>query len=581
MTPQTSLSTLPARVRAAWRAHLAAAGQWPGQRARLLRQQAEVLPRFAAAYAQLQALPRPQRRRLFRRLKQSLASLALLLALGQGLALAATIPVDGTTCTLVDAITAANTDATVAGSQCPAGSGADTIVLPANSTITLTSVATGGSGLPQITSAITIEGNGSTIRRDSSAPAFRIFDVIHGNLTLNNTTVSGGGGSGAFVGGGIKSSSGTVVTLTNSTISGNTALAGGGLFNDGTLTVTNSTVSGNSAPYHGTFFNIVGRGGGIFHHSGTLTVTNSTVSGNTASFLGGGICNSEYYTVATATLTSSTVSGNTAGSGGGGIENYNRAATVTLARSLVSGNTAPFGPEIDNSAGYINANNFNLIGHDGNAGTYDNYNRFSPSGSDIVPSQALSAILAVDASGKPLLANNGGPTQTLALVPGSPAIDAIPSTDPDCAGTDQRGVLLPQDGNGDGLARCDIGAFELVPPFAFRGFFAPVDNPPTLNTVKAGSRIPVKFSLGGNQGVSLFFTAGSPTSVPIACDPTAPQDAVEPTATAGNSSLAYDATTQTYTYVWKTDKSWAGTCRQFLMQLIDGSLHSALFKFTK
>src|SRR5215472_6845931 len=93
MTPQTSLSTLPARVRAAWRAHLAAAGQWPGQRARLLRQQAEVLPRFAAAYAQLQALPRPQRRRLFRRLKQSLASLALLLALGQGLALAATITV--------------------------------------------------------------------------------------------------------------------------------------------------------------------------------------------------------------------------------------------------------------------------------------------------------------------------------------------------------------------------------------------------------------------------------------------------------------------------------------------------------
>ena len=51
--------------------------------------------------------------------------------------------------------------------------------------------------------------------------------------------------------------------------------------------------------------------------------------------------------------------------------------------------------------------------------------------------------------------------------------------------------------------------------------------------------------------------------------------------TAGSSSLSYDATTQTYTYVWKTDKTWAGTCRTFLMQLIDGSQHSALFKFTK
>src|SRR5262249_35103123 len=155
MTPQVSLASLPARVRAAWRAHLAAAGQRPGQRARLLRQQAEVLPRFAAVFAPLQALPQAQPRRLFPPLEQSLASLALLRALGQMPALAATIQVNGT-CTLVDAITAANTDTATGG--CPTGSGADTIVLPANSTIMLTSVNNCANGLPQITSTITIEG---------------------------------------------------------------------------------------------------------------------------------------------------------------------------------------------------------------------------------------------------------------------------------------------------------------------------------------------------------------------------------------------------------------------------------------
>lgn len=210
MTSHALLSTLPARVRAAWRAQLAVAGQRPGQRATLLRHQAQVLPRFAAAYRQLQALPRAQRRRLLRRLKQSLASLALLLALGQAPALAATILVDGTTCTLVHAITAANTDTATGG--CPAGSGADTIVLPANSTITLTSVNNSyyGSynGLPRITSEIIIEGNGSTILRDSSAPDFRMFEVLRlpgGNLTLNNTIISGGK---MVIGGGISARGG-------------------------------------------------------------------------------------------------------------------------------------------------------------------------------------------------------------------------------------------------------------------------------------------------------------------------------------------------------------------------------------
>src|SRR5439155_2076164 len=136
------------------------------------------------------------------------------------------------------------------------------------------------------------------------------------------------------------------------------------------------------------------------------------------------------------------------------------------------------------------------------------------------------------------------PTQTHALVPGSPAIDVIPATDPACTGTDQRGVTRPQ-----GPA-CDIGAFELEEGFAFAGFFQPVDNLPALNTVKAGSGIPAKFSLGGNQGLSIF-AAGSPTSGQVACDPAAPQDAIEQTVTAGSIFLSDTVTTETYTYVWK------------------------------
>jgi hypothetical protein len=77
-----------------------------------------------------------------------------------------------------------------------------------------------------------------------------------------------------------------------------------------------------------------------------------------------------------------------------------------------------------------------------------------------------------------------------------------------------------------------------------------------------------------------ILAVGSPTPQSISCDATAPLDMV-PTVTAGNSSLSYDPTTQTYTYVWKTDKTWAGTCRQLDVQLIDGSHHIALFKFTK
>ena len=116
--------------------------------------------------------------------------------------------------------------------------------------------------------------------------------------------------------------------------------------------------------------------------------------------------------------------------------------------------------------------------------------------------------------------------------------------------------------------------------YGFTGFFPPVDNPPVLNTAKAGSAIPVKFSLGGDQGLAIFPT-NSPASQQITCESSAPTDALEETATAGNSGLNYDPATDRYNYVWKTNKAWAGTCRQLNVKLIDGTSHTALFKFTK
>ena len=112
----------------------------------------------------------------------------------------------------------------------------------------------------------------------------------------------------------------------------------------------------------------------------------------------------------------------------------------------------------------------------------------------------------------------------------------------------------------------------------FTGFLSPVDNPPTVNVSKAGSGIPVKFSLGGNRGLN-FLATGYPASQKVDCASSAPQDTIEQTVTAGSSSLAFDATTNTYTYVWKTDSSWAGTCRDLTLKFANGDTRTARFKF--
>ena len=116
--------------------------------------------------------------------------------------------------------------------------------------------------------------------------------------------------------------------------------------------------------------------------------------------------------------------------------------------------------------------------------------------------------------------------------------------------------------------------------FNFTGFFRPVDNLPVLNIVKAGSAVPVKFSLNGNQGLNIFAT-GYPVSVSMSCTTTDLYDYIEETVTAGGSSLSYDASANQYVYVWKTEKSWAGSCRQLVVKLSDGTYHRANFNFAK
>jgi hypothetical protein len=229
----------------------------------------------------------------------SLAGAALLLALGQGVATAATINVttndpriaaDGQ-CSLVEAIVNANNDAAT-HPDCPAGSGADTIVLPAKANVmlsnaheTLYTYYANPIGLPLITSRITIEGNGAIIAREGTASAFGLMAVTNsGDLTLQSVTLRGGSSPG---GGGVYNAGGTL-SIKNSTISGNTAYMGGGISNyAGTLAIENSTISGNTAD----------RGGGVFNSfsiyssfSGILTITNSTISGNHAN-QGGGVFN--------------------------------------------------------------------------------------------------------------------------------------------------------------------------------------------------------------------------------------------------------------------------------------------------
>ncbi|MGQ0619384.1 MAG: choice-of-anchor Q domain-containing protein [Panacagrimonas sp.] len=426
-----------------------------------------------------------------------------LFALVPDAAMAATITVGVNGCTLANAINNANANSNADGAGgCIAGSGADTITLPAFSTRTLTSA------LPDVTSTITIEGNNATVKRSSTAPAFRMFTVTDsGDLSLNRISLSGGL---AVAGGGIFSEG--ILKLTRSTVSGNTAeFSSGGIFNfGGTADLIDSTVSGNQVTDNingvaGGLLNYGGSlsltrstvsgnraltAGGVLVLGGTLTLSDSTVSGNTGTTTFGGLLSS--YSVAL--LTNSTVSGNSGGVAGGGIGVAGGFVELTdstvsgnsagvaggvlvlngdaiVSRSLISGNLSDGNnpPEFvlgDNPVdpGSVTVGDHNLFGFNGDPGvsgfTVDALS------TDIVPSGPVAGILAP-------LADNGGPTRSHLLVAGSPAIDAA---GPDCSDTDQRGMLRPQ-----GEA-CDIGAVEVIDPVTTLTLAPTSASRPTLET---------------------------------------------------------------------------------------------------
>ena len=283
------------------------------------------------------------------------------------------------------------------------------------------------------------------------------------SITLN-TTIDGGAGNLITLSGGnvqrvmVVNSGTATLTLQNLTIAnGNTGGNGGGVLNAGTLIVTNSTFTANQA----------GSGGAISNASGgagTVTITGSTFSGNTATN-GGAIYNSGN----AVTITNSTFTGNSATAGGAILGD---GGLITLRNVTISGNSAVGSgggifDGIDNSEAHnsIIANNtptncggsaidsipssYNLIG-DASCG-------ISGTGNLINTNPLLAA-----------LASNGGPTQTMALNAGSPAINTgspnLAGIDI-CATVDQRGTVRPQG------TRCDIGAFEAAaaPPPASIG----------------------------------------------------------------------------------------------------------------
>jgi hypothetical protein len=302
-----------------------------------------------------------------------------------------------------------------------------------------------------------------------------------GEINISDSSISGNSDGGI-------SNFGGEINISDSSIFGNTtAYNGGGISNSGELSISNSTISGNSADRYG---------GGI-SNQGILSVSNSTISGNSADRYGGGIVN-QYGELS---ISNSTISGNSSESGGG-INNDSGSlaitnSTITLNEASKGGgiavNNGPFGGEItiantiisDNLNSDINLDLFggtNIITSEGNnlIGTGNNLDAFTEPGD--AP--------GVTDPGLAPLADNGGPTQTHALLSESPAINAgnntlIPTQ------TDQRGETRIQQ------EFVDIGAFEsdLVSPLPLVSIVTP-----TAFTIE-----------GGLEGVFQINRTGDPT----------------------------------------------------------------------
>jgi CSLREA domain-containing protein len=337
-------------------------------------------------------------------------------------------------CTLREAMTAAENNANY--NDCASsGYGADTIDFSVNGMIVLTT------WLPYITDTLTIYGPGASLLTMSGNNTVNVMSVLGGGiLHLSDVTIAHGGNSNygggiynsgtlnitnttfysntaSLYGGGIMNGGGKLI-VTNSTFYSNVAGYGGGIYSNGPLTVTNSAFYSNTAS--------VSAGGGIFNQSFNIAIiTNTTFYSNTATTVGGGL-----YNEGTLTVTNSTIAYNAAALNAGGVRSSG--GTVTLRNTIVAYNTAPLYDNCYSTTGFINGGN-NL--------------QF---GGAIASSCGVGIPIADPKLGP--LANNGGSTQTMALLPGSPAIDA--GNDALCPATDQRGAHRPIG------PHCDVGAYE-------------------------------------------------------------------------------------------------------------------------
>jgi hypothetical protein len=348
----------------------------------------------------------------------------------------------GDGCSLREAILNANNDNQSGSTECAAGNGPDIITFDNDYIITLATV------LPFLEGNLTIDGSGHsvTVSGNNAVPMFQIdgSEVI----TLSNLSmIDGVAGSQSNCvtpcGGAIYNNFGTL-TISNSTISGNSADFGGGIQNTGTLTVVNSTLSGNLATA-----SLSSIGAGINNSFGTVLIINSTLSGNSANDFGGGIRNGSSGTL---TIVNSTLSGNSARLGGG-IDNGGDA--LTIINSTLSGNSADSGGGIHNNGDTLHLRN-NIIANSPSGGDCLNLGTIATNLNNLIENGSCSPAL----SGDPLLSplgSYGGSTQTFALLLGSPAIDA--GDNATCAAApvnnlDQRGIARTFGPS------CDIGAFE-------------------------------------------------------------------------------------------------------------------------
>jgi hypothetical protein len=127
-------------------------------------------------------------------------------------------------------------------------------------------------------------------------------------------------------------------------------------------------------------------------------------------------------------------------------------------------------------------------------------------------------------------------------------------------------------------ATVSIDVSLAVSSLHFRGFFKPVRNAPMFNRVTAGQAVPLRFTVDGYRGTTVL-KAGSPTSSEISCQAVRSENLVDETESANHGGLRQDGAKFKFKYIWKTDRSWAGTCRKLVLTLVDGSSYEALFRF--